>query len=211
LQFDEVAQVGGKVGFGAGFFADDLLGGQGEEYAAVDALNDLAMEVEDAGFASDAFGGFGGAIDVEGEEALGTGIAHLMDEAVADADDFAWLEHPAGEGADAVFFDVKNGVFGSAEDLHGAVLGEAVIVEAGEVAGQPGHDHDLEVAFFIDELAAVAVGYGVLEVGPGQEVFLLHLCFEDKAAEFGGAKGAAVLQCVDDVGERRRTASDGDG
>jgi len=137
-------------------------------------------------------------------------------EAVADADGFAGLEHPAGEGADGVFFDVEDGVFGSTEYLHGAVLGEPVVVEAGKIARQPGHDHDFEVVFFVNEFPAVTVGNGVLEIGPGQEVFLLYSGFEDDAAEFCGAKGGAVSQRVDDVEERRtasvggrRTASDG--
>lgn len=124
-----------------------------------------------------------------------------MHEAVADADGFAGLEHPAGEGADTVFFDVENGVLGSSEYLHGAVLGEPVVVEAGKIAWQPGHDHDLKVIFFINEFPTIAVGNRVVEVGPGQEVFLLYLCFEDEAAEFGGAEYAAVAKGAGDVEE----------
>lgn len=66
LQLDEVAQVGRKIGFGAGFFAHDVLWGQCEEYAAVHPLNDLTVQIENAGFAGDAFRRFGGAIDVQG-------------------------------------------------------------------------------------------------------------------------------------------------
>lgn len=74
------------------------------------------------------------------------------------------------------------------------------------------------MVFFIDEFPAVAVGDGVLEIGPGHEVFLLYLRFEDEAAEFGGAEGGVVAEGEGEGGERgpplalalRRTASDGD-
>ena len=70
------------------------------------------------------------------------------------------------------------------------------------------------MVFFIDEFPAVAVGDGVLEIGPGQEVFLFYLRFEDEASELGGTECAAFLQGVDNVVEGRsggRTASDCDG
>ena len=56
--------MGGEIRFGAGFFAHNGLWGQCEEYAAVHALNDLPVEIEDSGFAGDALLRVGHAINV---------------------------------------------------------------------------------------------------------------------------------------------------
>ncbi len=170
-QLHRVPQPGGEIRPRSRFPAFDLVLGQRVEHAAVGALDRVLFQGEHPGVGGDRPFAVFHAVDVKGEERRAGGIAHLVHQLVADAEDVAGVHPGAGQGADFAVLHQEHRVLGGPENLHRPPLGVAVIVNRRAIAGIPGHHHHLEEAAAVNQPAAVTGFRGMIEIGPGKQLF----------------------------------------